>query len=393
MIISAEILAFCQEYEHADIHSLALQASKFPHIDFQLALQQLKGLQVAKVKLPTWYKHKDIAYPIQLSLEQCSSEETALYKQSLCKKGNLLVDLTGGLGVDTSFLSTSFDKAIYVEQQEALCDLTQHNFHILGFNHIDVRNAEAIEFLKDLVAVDLIYIDPARRDLKGKKTVLIEDCTPNLIEIQDMLDTKASQTMIKLSPMLDISLALKSLTHISQVHVVSVHNECKELLFIKDRNSTNFGPSIHCVNLTNTTDTFVFTKEEEDSAEVNYATKQEQYLYEPNTSLMKAGAYKIICSKYGLKKLHPSSHLYTSNHIIEDFPGRTFRVNIVSSLNKKNLKRDLADITQANVATRNFPLKAEVLKKRLKIKDGGDCYIFGTTNFSNERIILICDKI
>lgn len=394
MISSAQFLLFCKEHEGEDIHKLALQVKKYPNIDFVKALQQIKGLQIAKTKLPSWYQCPDIIYPIQLSLEQCSSQETALYKQSLCNKQHDMVDLTGGFGIDTSFLSRNFEKATYVEQQTELTELASHNFKALSLDNITTINTEATTFLAEMEPVNFIYIDPARRDTKGQKTVSIEDCTPNLLDIQPLLDYKADKVMIKLSPMLDISLALKSLTNITEVHVVSVNNECKELLFIKDRASKGQEPTLHCVNLSANQAPFTFTKqEEEDINTISYTSVVGAYIYEPNASLMKAGAYKILSQTYNLEKLHPSSHLYTSNILVNDFPGRCFKVIAVSSLNKKDIKKDLSNIQQANVATRNFPLKAEELKKRLRLKDGGAIYIFGTTVADNQKVIVICEKI
>lgn len=393
MILSAEALQFSKDHEHINVHELALQASKFPEIDIPQALQQIKGLQVAKSKLPSWYRFDNVIYPVQLFLEQCSSEDTALYKQSLCDISEVMVDLTGGFGIDISFLSKNFSKAIYVEQQESLVELAKHNFSVLGLHNIEVVNADAVDYLSKIDAVDMIYIDPARRDLKGRKTVSIEDCTPNLLDIQSMLDSKAERVMIKLSPMLDISLALKSLPNISEVHIVSVDNECKELLFIKEQNFRGVEPILHCINIMSTSDCFSFSRTEEENTLADYTSSLNRYLYEPNASLMKAGAYKVVCDRYNVKKLHLSSHLYTSDLIINDFPGRKFKILTVSSLNKKDIKRDFSIIKQANIATRNFPLKAEELRKRLNLKDGGNIYIFGTTLSDNQKVLLICEKL
>lgn len=393
MILSAEALQFSKDHEHINVHELALQASKFPEIDIPQALQQIKGLQVAKSKLPSWYRFDNVIYPVQLSLEQCSSEDTALYKQSLCDISKVMVDLTGGFGIDISFLSKNFSKVIYVEQQESLVELAKHNFSVLGLHNIEVVNADAVDYLSKIDAVDMIYIDPARRDVKGRKTVSIEDCTPNLLDIQSMLDSKAERVMIKLSPMLDISLALKSLTNISEVHIVSVHNECKELLFIKEQNFRGVEPILHCINIMSTSDCFSFSRTEEENTLADYTSSLNRYLYEPNASLMKAGAYKVVCDRYNVKKLHLSSHLYTSDLIINDFPGRKFKILTVSSLNKKDIKRDFSIIKQANIATRNFPLKAEELRKLLNLKDGGNIYIFGTTLSDNQKVLLICEKL
>lgn len=393
MIPELNLLKFSREHESIDVHQLALHGNKHPEIDIPQALQQIRGLQIAKYKIPTWYNCENIVYPIHLSLEQCSSEKTAQYKREVAPKGIRMVDLTGGLGVDTFFLSGNFKTTTYVEQQESLTTLAKHNFNALDSNSIEVVNQDSVTYLEQMGKVDLIFIDPARRDIKGRKTTLIEDCTPNLIEIQHLLDTKAKKVMIKLSPMLDISLALQSLTNISAVHIVSVDNECKELLFIKDNSEPNEEPTVHCVNLVANKELFSFTKIEEENAVVHYTSSLATYLYEPNASIMKAGGYKIISQRYGISKLHPSSHLYTSDSLFDKFPGRKFRIQKKSSLNKKDVKRDFTNLHQANISTRNFPLKPEELKKRLNIKDGGNIYIFGTTLADNQKAILICEKI
>lgn len=392
MILSTEILQFCKKHELDNISELALKATKYPEIDMPQVLQQIKGLQVAKYKLPSWYQCYDIVYPPQISLEQCSSEATALYKQSICTVGNIMVDLTGGLGVDTSYLSRNFKKTIYVEQSDNLTNLVKYNFFVLGRHNIDVVNSDAVVYLSQMQSVDMIYIDPARRDITGRKTTLIEDCTPNLLEIQHLLDTKAKKVLIKLSPMLDISLALKSLTNVSEVHIISVDNECKELLFVKEKNLSSLEPIMNCIDIKGPEiNRFRFYKKEE-NVFTEYTSSLNKYLYEPNASLMKAGAYKILCNRYDVKKLHPSSHLYTSNTLIKDFPGRRFEILSVSSLNKKDIRKHFSDIKQANVAIRNFPLKVDELRKRLYLKDGGDIFIFGTTLFEKKKVLIICKK-
>lgn len=394
MPLSADLLNFCREHETNDIPTLLLQANRYEGIDMTIAVQQIKGLQIAKKKLPSYYETEGIIYPPHLALEQCSSEQTARYKMQLIEKGKAMVDLTGGFGIDISFLSTLFKDAVYVERQMELSHLAEENFKVLERSNIQVKNLDATEYLEEMESVDFIYLDPARRDVIGKKTVLIEDCTPNLLDIQSKLEEKGSIIMIKLSPMLDITLALQQLNNVADIHIVSVDNECKELLFIKKSDINIKEPLFHCVNITNHgTEYFSFLKSQETDSFSEYTSTIEQYLYEPNASIMKGGAYNTLSNRFHLKKLHPNSHLYTSSDLIEDFPGRKFKVKTSSTMNKKELRRVISGIENANVAIRNFPLKAEELRDRLKLKDGGDTFIFGTTLNDNGRIIVICEKV
>lgn len=389
MNLSDELKAFIITHEADDVHSLALQAKQYPDIDMEMAIRQITGRKIAKEKIPSWYANDNIIYPKHLSMEQCSSEQTALFKASLCG-GESMADLTGGLGVDCFFLAHGFNNAVYVEQQSELAEIAVHNFKILG-QDIKVVNEDAVSYLSSMPPVNLIYIDPARRDSTGRKTVLIEDCTPNILDIESLLEEKSKQVMIKLSPMLDITLAVKSVKSVSDVYIISVNNECKELLFIKKGNT---GKTLyHCVNIQNSnTDTYTFYKEDEDTISLNYTTKIAKYLYEPNASILKAGAYKSIAKAYSLDKLHPSSHLYTSDVLYEDFPGRKFVVDNICSLNKKDMKEYLSDIKQANITTRNFPLSVQEIRKKTGLKDGGDIYIFATTLADDRKVLLICHK-
>lgn len=389
MNLSDELKAFIITHEADDVHSLALQAKQYPDIDMEMAIRQITGRKIAKEKIPSWYANDNIIYPKHLSMEQCSSEQTALFKASLCG-GESMADLTGGLGVDCSFLAHGFNNAVYVEQQSELAEIAVHNFKILG-QDIKVVNEDAVSYLSSMPPVNLIYVDPARRDSTGRKTVLIEDCTPNILDMESLLEEKSKQVMIKLSPMLDITLAVKSVKSVSDVYIISVNNECKELLFIKKGNT---GKTLyHCVNIQNSnTDTYTFYKEDEDTISLNYTTKIAKYLYEPNASILKAGAYKSIAKAYSLDKLHPSSHLYTSEILYEDFPGRKFVVDNICSLNKKDMKEYLSDIKQANITTRNFPLSVQEIRKKTGLKDGGDIYIFATTLADDRKVLLICHK-
>lgn len=395
MILSPEFLSFCEEHEDDNIYELSLQHKNNHNIDIQSAIQQIKGRQIAKHKLPSWYAVENITYPIHLSLEQASSEKTAHYKQSLVTGGETMIDLTGGLGVDISFLSAKYNKAIYVEQQEELTTLAKHNFQALGLHNIDVINSDSNEYLRELNSqVDLIYIDPARRDNSGHKIVMIEDCVPNLLEIQNELRSKAKRVMIKLSPMLDISLALSKLGCISFVHIVSVDNECKELLFLMEKDKVTSDVQFHCVNIgKQQTDSFSYMQKEEVQATSNFTSDLGIYLYEPNASVMKSGAFKLIGQRFGLKKLQINSHLYTSNIMEEGFPGRKFKINRVSSFGKKELKQALNEIDKANISVRNFPMSVEALRKKLKVAEGGTDYIFATTLEDNQKVLIICERL
>lgn len=392
MKLTPELREFISNHSDDDTNLLALQADKYPDIDIKEAIQQIKGQQIAKIKIPSWYKTEDIIYPKHLSMEQCSSEYTARYKARIYTAESM-VDLTGGFGVDCAFLSKSFKKITYVEQQEELSKIAGHNFNVLNLD-IQVQQNDAVDYLKNMQSVDLVYIDPARRSTSGSKTVLIEDCTPNIIDLDDLLSAKSKRTMIKLSPMLDISLVLKSIKNISEVHVISHQNECKELIFIKNNETKTKSVALHCINIHNTeTDEFVFYKEIEEEIKADYADEIGKYIYEPNSSILKAGAYKSITLNFAIKKLHPNSHLYTSDELVESFQGRIFKVETVSSLNKKDLKKNMSNIKHANISTRNFPLTPQELKNRLKIKDGGNTYIFGTTSADEKKILIVAAKV
>lgn len=391
MKLLPELIQFVKEHEKENVHTLALQAKKYPEMDMELVVRQIAGRQIAKSKIPFWYSLDNIIYPKHLSLEQSSSEQTALYKASLYL-GSSMVDLTGGMGVDFSFFASKFLQSTYVEQQPELVGIAAHNFDVLTLNNVNIICRDGLEYLRTMSKVDLIYIDPGRRDNAGRKTVRIEDCTPDILEIEDLLEEKADIAMIKLSPMLDISLALKSLKNISHVHIISVNNECKELLFIKDK--TGDRTRFHCVNIQNSrTDIFTFYKDEEESVKTNYGLNLGKYLYEPNASILKAGAYKRIAEFFELDKLHISSHLYTSDILEEAFQGRIFLIFNTLTLSKTDIKTYFSNIKQANITTRNFPLSVQEIRKKTGIKEGGDIYIFATTLADEKKVLIVCKKI
>lgn len=398
MQISPETQAFIREHQADDVRTLALQSRKYPDVDMPTAITQIAGRQVAAEKIPSWKEIEDIWYPKHLSLEQCSSEITARYKASLLARlpqKESFTDLTGGFGIDCSFLAAAFKSATYVERQKELCEIAVHNFPILGLPHLNVRNEDGVSYLEAMSPVDCIFLDPARRNEHGGKTVAISDCEPNVAELEDLLLSKASSVMVKLSPMLDLSLALKELHHTREVHIISVNNECKELLLLlgQSLSENTVEIPIHCINLsTKGEQHFAFSREHEQRSECTYTNTLGTYLYEPNASLLKAGAFRSISAAYSLKKLHPNSHLYTSETLIENFPGRTFRITNQYSFNKKEIKEGLSDLKKANITVRNFPATVAELRKRIKLTEGGDTYLFASTLNDGQKVLIRCEK-
>jgi len=391
MQISPATLRFVEEHLHADVRALALQASKYPEVDMAMAVTQIAGRQIAEVKVPSWYRVQGLIYPKHLSMEQCSSEATALYKASLMD-GESFADLTGGFGIDCSIISSHFKRTHYVERQKELCELAAHNFSLLGLD-IKVHHRDGVDFLKNMEPVDCLFLDPARRDGQGGKTVAISDCEPDVSILESLLVEKARMVMIKLSPMLDLSLALNTLKHVSEVHVVSVNNECKELLLMLDAchqgevkiHTANIGTSRECQH-------FSFTLNKEHDAVCRIASQWGTYLYEPNASILKAGAYKVLTEVFPVQKLHINSHLYTSDDYLPAFPGRRFKIEGVSGFGKKELKTMLEGVEKANLTVRNFPSSVADLRKRLKLKEGGAIYLFATTGPDERKVLVKCVK-
>lgn len=509
-IMNQATLDFIRQHQNDDVRQLAFLGSKYPEVDMPFALDQIRGRKMARVKLPRWASIDGIIYPPHISMEQCSSEQTALYKAELaarllglslsssengeekekesenasnlhlsencefagkgavdsefakneatCKKQQILtevdknvnevkeephegdfseeigfVDLTGGFGVDFSYIASRLGvKSMYVERQTHLCEAAKENFGRLGLKNAIVKNGDGIEVLhsfaskKEAAASDslgitedqsqsllktnlglkLIFIDPARRDDAGNKVVSLKDCTPDVTLLQEEMLSKADYVIIKLSPMLDWHRAVSELNCVREVHIISVNNECKELLLVlsarnmgeieassADREVKHVGNlRIYCVN-----DAQSFVCEESDmeasSVKIAPSTLEEmQYLYEPNASLMKAGCFSVLSERYGARMLSKNSHLFVSREPIAAFPGRSFRIIAISSFNKKELKRHLSGITKANIATRNFPLSVAELRKRLKLKDGGETYIFATTLSDESHVLVITEK-
>ena len=429
---------FIRQHQDDDVRQLAFLGSKYPEVDMPFALDQIRGRKMARVKLPRWASLEGIIYPPHISMEQCSSESTALYKAELAarllglpasssgiemKAENEIefVDLTGGFGVDFSYIAARLGvKSMYVERQAHLCEAAKENFGRLGLKNAIVKNGDGIEvlhsflpkkddaastddslgitydqplsLLKTKLGLKLIFIDPARRDGAGNKVVSLKDCTPDVTVLQEEMLSKADYVIIKLSPMLDWHRAISELSHVREVHIISVNNECKELLLVLSARNMGGNLRIYCVN---DAQSFVCDEMDMESSSVKIAPstlEEMQYLYEPNASLMKAGCFGVLSDRYDARMLSKNSHLFVSQAPIEAFPGRSFRIIAISSFNKKELKRHLSGITKANIATRNFPLSVAELRKRLKLKDGGETYIFATTLSDESHVLVITEK-
>ena len=409
---------FIRQHQDEDVRQLAFLGSKNPEVDMPFALDQIRGRKMARAKLPRWANIDGIIYPPHISMEQCSSESTALYKAELAARLLGLpasssseeigfVDLTGGFGVDFSYIASRLGmSSMYVERQAHLSEAAKENFERLGLKNAIVKNEDGIEVLHSLKELKLIFIDPARRDDTGNKVVSLKDCTPDVTVLQEEMLLKADYVIIKLSPMLDWHRAISELSHVREVHIISVNNECKELLLVLSaRNmgdmeaSSADGEVKHAGNLRiyciNDAQSFVCEELDMEASQVKIAPsplEEMQYLYEPNASLMKAGCFGVLSERYDARMLSKNSHLFVSRELIAAFPGRSFRIIAVSSFNKKELKRHLSGITKANIATRNFPLSVAELRKRLKLKDGGEIYIFATTLSDESHVLVITEK-
>ena len=452
---------FIQEYREKDTRQLALQSARFPDVDMPYALDQIKGWQTARRKLPTWAACDGIVYPPHLSMEQCSSEPTAQYKLNLAMEwasrvesselrvesserevesselrvesseeevessseqpatlnsqlstlnsqlstfnsqlstlnshASRMTDLTGGFGVDFSFTSCAFASATYVERNEQLCYMVEHNLPLLGIDNAKVVCADAIDYLSTLDTQTMIFLDPARRDQHGAKTVMLADCTPDVVQLLPQLLKKSRFTMLKLSPMLDWHKAVEDLQGtVREVHIVSVGGECKELLLVLSEEMES-ELKVFCADLeAGGTSLFVYAPGASSPApNSTFNIQHSTFLFEPNASIMKAGCFDELAAAYGVSPVSRNSHLFLAEQPVEGFPGRAFSIERVTTLNKRELRQALAGIEKANIATRNFPLSVAELRKRLKIKDGGDVYIFATTTAEDEHLLLISHK-
>ena len=393
MIINEKTLHFIREHADEDVRKVALAGAKDPEVDLPLALQQIAGRQTARKKLPSWAMNEGVVYPPHLNMEQCSSEQTARYKAIIAGKGEKMVDLTGGFGVDFYWMSQGFGQRQYVEQDATLCAIAEGNMRALGLP-CAVCCCDTATYLTGMESASLIYLDPARRNEHGGRTYGIEDCTPNVVELLPVLLEKADRVIIKLSPMLDWREAVKHLKCVSEVHIVSVDNECKELV-VEMRNNAN-SIRVVCVNLLSNggQQVFEFGAFALGGQSISHSSLLiSHFLYEPNASIMKAGCFGELAQRYGVSPVAANTHLFLSPDEIGDFPGRRFQITAISSMNKKELSKNLVPLKRANIAVRNFPMSAEQLRKRLKLQDGGDTYIFAATSDGGEHLLFICRKI
>ena len=452
-IMNDETREFVAMHRNEDVRELALKAKRVEGLDLPLALDQIAGWQIARKKLPQWASCEGIVYPPHISMEQCSSQFTAQYKSEIAQtllapaatvRANVtdssesdnqttksepqlsdsaesvmqtaksafqlsdspesdtlvakraMVDLTGGFGVDFSYLARGFSQATYVERQRHLCDLAEHNMAALGLDQARIVCGDGVEYLRQMGPVDFIYLDPARRDEHGSRTYAIEDCTPNVLELRDLLLAKSQYTLVKLSPMLDWRKAVADFDGtVREVHIVATGNECKELLLVLGQqvHEEPSAPRVFCVNDNQRIDY--------DSAAYTQGLRiggkplpeAKNYLYEPNASIMKAGCFDLVEERFGVTQVGPSSHLFVSATPVADFPGRGFAIEAIGGMNKKDIKRLLNGTKQANIAVRNFPLTAPQLRKKLKLADGGPVYLFGTTMQGCDHVLLRTSKI
>lgn len=407
MLINERTRAFVKEHAEADVRRLALTGTKDPEVDMTVALQQIAGRQTAQRKLPTWAATEGIVYPPHLNMEQCSSELTARYKATLAGHGDTFADLTGGFGVDFYWMSQGFAHRHYVEQHAELCAIAESNFHQLGLA-CSVYCGLSAAGLEHLDHADLVYLDPARRNEQGGRTYGIEDCTPNVLELLPLLLEKSDRIMLKLSPMLDWRKAVSDLKQVKEVHIVSVDNECKELLMVlAKREGQQDGASclVSCVNLLTKggMQEFSFTHPTPsgDTRITRCPDPLPTHLFEPHASIMKAGCFTALEQAYPVCQVAPHSHLFLSSQPIASFPGRRFQIMAVTPVDQKAVRRCLQKLAEtekipmerANITVRNFPLTVEQLRKKLKLKDGGSLYIFATTAADGQHQLFICRKI
>ncbi|QED36977.1 class I SAM-dependent methyltransferase [Antarcticibacterium arcticum] len=389
-LLLPEVQEFIRKNLKIDLSKLILKGSPFPHVSVQEIAAQINGMRRAEKKLPTWFNAEGIIFPPNINLEQTSSEITAKYKASLVS-GKEMTDLTGGFGIDSFFFAERFEKLTHCELDPELSKIASHNFKVLGRNNIHTFAGDGIAFLKDSPQkIDLIYLDPARRDDYGGKVFLLEQCTPDVPGNMELLFDRSNKLLIKTSPLLDLKAGILELKNVAEIHIVAVNNEVKELLWLLEKDFAEKEIRIKTVN---------FLKKNVQEFEAVYAGNLEdaplslpgKYLFEPNPAVMKSGLFAEVASQTGTTKLHSNSHLFTSDEI-QHFPGRSFKVLEILPYLKKILKKHPA-FKKANITTRNFPKTVEDLRKELKIEDGGDSYLFFTTNLNNDKIMLVCEKI
>lgn len=390
------LMAFIQAHLSDDPDRLLLSASRYPEIDMPFVVAQITARRQIKEKLPTWYQQEQLLFPAKIAAEQCSSEQTALYKQQLVTKEDTLCDLTGGLGIDSYYFSRRVKQVYYIERFPSYCEVARANMATLGARNVVVLEGDSTQWLDQLPAIDVFYVDPARRGEGNKRMFALSDCEPDLTQLLPRLLAKAPRVIAKLSPMADLRQTLALLPTTQEIHILSVKNECKELLFVIGREPRESAVPIHCVHLTKqaaSDECFVCSLEAEQQAASHLATTLRRYLYEPNASVLKAGAFKQVACQFPVEKLQVSSHLYTSDHYLDRFPGRRFEVDEVIPFHSKSCKQLAGQSLQANVTTRNFPLTVEALRKKCRIREGGDIYLFATTGPKEEKLLIRTHKV
>ena len=387
LILKKEVQQFIVEHLQTDITKLILKGSPFKGISIQELANQIIAKAKSEKKLPTWFNNENIYYPNKLSIEQTSSEIAAAYKSTLVS-GTTLVDITGGFGVDSYYFSKVFKKVVHCEIDEELSTIVAHNYQQLNIENIDTKATNGFDFLKKTDALfDCIYIDPSRRNDTKQKVFLLKDCLPNIPPKIDFFFTKSNLILIKVSPILDITSSIKELKNVKNIHVIAIQNEVKELLFLleKDYEKEITITTINVQKEKNQSFSFVFQEQETTKFDL-----PQHFLYEPNAAILKSGGFKNITSKYAVSKLHENSHLFTSENLV-DFPGRRFKILDVLSYDKKQIKKKLSN-NKANITIRNFPKTVAQIRKETKINDGGNCYLFFTTDVNNDLRVIICDK-
>lgn len=383
---------FIAAHMDSDTDKLLLSAAGYPDIDVGYAVGQILIRRQLKDKVPAWYVNPELFFPSRLSAEQCSSQQTAQYKQELIA-GKTVCDLSGGLGVDSFYFSRQAEKVFYIERNPEYCKAAEANFKTLGACNIEVIHGDSAD-TANRPAADTFYIDPDRRTVNNKRLFAIQDCEPNVLEIKDDILKKNKRLIVKLSPMADITETLRLLPEAREVHILAVKNECKELLFVLEQGENCGDIQIHTINYTTNgnKEVFHYPFAEEKTCKNRTTNKVSHYLYEPNAALLKAGAFKLISERFGIEKLHRHSHLYTSEQRLENFPGRSFIVEQCFDFSGKILKELNRQYPKAHVTVRNFILTVQELRKRSKIKDGGDIYLFATTIGEDRKTIIACRK-
>ncbi|HET7179471.1 MAG TPA: SAM-dependent methyltransferase [Chryseosolibacter sp.] len=388
-LASTEVQQYIREHERDDVNDLLLKDRTIAGVEMRYIAEQIASRRKAKDKLPIFYRTAGVVYPPSASLEQSSSQSTALYKSGIARTltvgrqgtTRVIADLTGGLGVDSYFLAQQFHTVHYVEPQDFLAEIARHNHGVLGANNIEYHQRTAEEFLKQATYFDMVYIDPSRRTTANRKVSAFEDCQPDVVKLQDTILEKTPFMLIKASPLLDIQAGMRQLRHVQTVHVVAVNNECKELLFVCDRTFSG-DAVVEAIDLSDPNEAFRFSFQQEKAEDVSFGNPM-QFLYEPNAAIMKAGAFKLVARQFQVKKIAPNTHLYTSDKLVAGFPGRTFRIEGLIKADREALSKHFPN-GNANVTTRNYPLAAAELKKKVGLQDGGEKFLFGFSGIAKK---------